>query len=478
MIAILRVASGPLIGCIVAGLLLGSGVPTGPSAIAGLVAWMAFWWVTESVPIEVTALLPIIVIPFSGIYEKNALGEACAPYADKNVFFFLGGFGLGLAIERTDLHRIGALYLLRIAGRNGANVVGAFMLATAMISMWVNNTATTMLMLPLAMSAIAIQSDRRFAAPLLIGIAFASSIGGMATLVGTAPNIFFTSFLAKEGKSIDFLAWLYVAGPISAVLLVGAWVWLVFFLFPVRQFQVAIPEDWQQEFRGKRNLSRDQWITLGVFLAAALTWISKEPLMRLAASSGWGWLQGLLQRIEDPWVAMAALVTLLLVPFSKPILAWKDVEGVPWGVLMLLGGGLSLAKAIEASSLDQRIASVASHFAGLHPWLVLTLVVAIVIAISELASNLATATALIPILSDAGPAMGIDQISLLAAVVLASSCGFMLPVATPPNTLVYAQRKFPAGDMIRAGFAVNLLAILIIPIAVLQLRYLLGHIAT
>ncbi|MCU0717586.1 MAG: DASS family sodium-coupled anion symporter [Pirellula sp.] len=468
MIAILRVASGPLIGCIVAGLLLGSGVPTGPSAIAGLVAWMAFWWVTESVPIEVTALLPIIVIPFSGIYEKNALGEACAPYADKNVFFFLGGFGLGLAIERTDLHRIGALYLLRIAGRNGANVVGAFMLATAMISMWVNNTATTMLM----------QSDRRFAAPLLIGIAFASSIGGMATLVGTAPNIFFTSFLAKEGKSIDFLAWLYVAGPISAVLLVGAWVWLVFFLFPVRQFQVSIPEDWQQEFRGKRNLSRDQWITLGVFLAAALTWISKEPLMRLAASSGWGWLQGLLQRIEDPWVAMAALVTLLLVPFSKPILAWKDVEGVPWGVLMLLGGGLSLAKAIEASSLDQRIASVASHFAGLHPWLVLTLVVAIVIAISELASNLATATALIPILSDAGPAMGIDQISLLAAVVLASSCGFMLPVATPPNTLVYAQRKFPAGDMIRAGFAVNLLAILTIPIAVLQLRYLLGHIAT
>jgi sodium-dependent dicarboxylate transporter 2/3/5 len=184
----------------------------------------------------------------------------------------------------------------------------------------------------------------------------------------------------------------------------------------------------------------------------------------------------MLQRLEDPWVAMAALVTLLLIPFSKPILSWRDVEGVPWGVLMLLGGGLSLAKAIEASSLDQRIASVAANFAGLHPWLVLTLVVAIVIAISELASNLATATALIPILSEAGPAMGIDQISLLTAVVLASSCGFMLPVATPPNTLVYAQRRFPAKDMIRAGFAVNLLAIIAIPIAVLQLRFLLGPI--
>jgi sodium-dependent dicarboxylate transporter 2/3/5 len=200
----------------------------------------------------------------------------------------------------------------------------------------------------------------------------------------------------------------------------------------------------------------------------------REPLKSFAKSMNWQLVESGLKRMEDPWVAMTALVLLLLLPFHKPILAWRDMERVPWGVLMLLGGGLSLAKAIEASGLDTLIASVAGNFSGLSTWLALTLIVALVIGISELASNLATATALIPILSEAGPAMGIDQISLLTAVVLASSCGFMLPVATPPNTLVYAQRRFAAKDMIKAGAMINVLAIIIIPIAVIQLGSLLG----
>ncbi|MFN7889639.1 MAG: SLC13 family permease, partial [Pirellula sp.] len=180
-----RIFAGPLLGVIVGTLLWSNGIGFSPSYVAGLAAWMAFWWMTETVPLELTALLPMVLIPFSGVFEKDGMGEACAPYADKNVFFFLGGFGIGMAIERTELHRRGALLLLRLAGRNAVFVIGAFMLATAMISMWVNNTATTMLMLPLAMSAITIQSNPKFAPPLLIGIAFSSSIGGMATLVGT-----------------------------------------------------------------------------------------------------------------------------------------------------------------------------------------------------------------------------------------------------------------------------------------------------
>ena len=471
MFLLLRLLAGPVLGAIVGALLWNNGIGYSPSFVAGLAAWMAFWWMTETVPLELTALLPMVLIPFSGVYERDAMGEACAPYADKNVFFFLGGFGIGMAIERTELHRRGALLLLRVAGRNAVWVIGAFMLATAMISMWVNNTATTMLMLPLAMSAITIP---KFAPPLLIGIAFSSSIGGMATLVGTAPNIFFTSFLEKQGKSIDFLSWMYVAGPVSLILLLGAWVWLTWFLFPVKHLEVAIPDSWEKEFKENPRLNRDQWVTLAIFGSAAATWMLREPLKSFARSMSWDLVESTLKRMEDPWVAMTALVLLLLVPFSKPILAWRDMEKVPWGVLMLLGGGLSLAKAIEASGLDTLIASVAGNFSGLSTWLALTLIVALVIGISELASNLATATALIPILSEAGPAMGIDQTSLLTAVVLASSCGFMLPVATPPNTLVYAQRRFAAKDMIKSGAIVNILAIIVIPIAVIQLGGLLG----
>jgi len=474
MFLLLRLLAGPVLGAIVGAVLWNNGIGYSPSFVAGLAAWMAFWWMTETVPLELTALLPMVLIPFSGVYERDAMGEACAPYADKNVFFFLGGFGIGMAIERTELHRRGALLLLRVAGRNAVWVIGAFMLATAMISMWVNNTATTMLMLPLAMSAITIQTNPKFAPPLLIGIAFSSSIGGMATLVGTAPNIFFTSFLEKQGKSIDFLSWMYVAGPVSLILLLGAWVWLTWFLFPVKHLEVAIPDSWEKEFKENPRLNRDQWVTLAIFGSAAATWMLREPLKSFARSMSWDLVESTLKRMEDPWVAMTALVLLLLVPFSKPILAWRDMEKVPWGVLMLLGGGLSLAKAIEASGLDTLIASVAGNFSGLSTWLALTLIVALVIGISELASNLATATALIPILSEAGPAMGIDQTSLLTAVVLASSCGFMLPVATPPNTLVYAQRRFAAKDMIKSGAIVNILAIIVIPIAVIQLGGLLG----
>lgn len=446
-----------------------------PSYVAAVAAWMACWWVTEAVSIEITALLPIILIPFAGLHEKNALAEACIPYADRNVFFFLGGFGLGLGIEKTGLHRIGSMYLLKLAGSNAVLVIGAFMLTTALISMWVSNTATTMLMIPLAMSVIAIQKEREFAAPLLIGVSYAASIGGMTTLVGTAPNIFFAGFMAREGKTIEFMEWLSVAGPIAVILLLATWVWLTCVLFPVRGKQVAIPEDWKKEFEESRGFTLEQKVTLGIFAITAGTWMTRGFLMRAAESMNLPNIAATLRMIEDPWVAMLALVLLLLVPFGKPVLAWKDVEGAPWGVLILMGGGLSLAKAIEESGLDVMIGNLASNFVGLSPWLVLTLVMVIIIAISEFASNTATATAMIPILSGAGPALGIDQLTLLSTVVLASSCGFMLPVATPPNTLVYAQRKFPASDMMKAGAMVNLLAAIVIPIVILQLRPWLGN---
>lgn len=468
MLRYAKIIAGPLLGLLLYWLLGYAGNIEAPARyVAMLGVWMAVWWILEAVPIELTGLLPMIMVPFAGIYPADAMGKACAPYADKSVFFFLGGFALGIAVEKTELHRRGALILLSFAGTRAPFVVGAFMLSTALLSMWVNNTATTMLMLPLAMSVIATQSDKRFATTLLIGVAYAASIGGMGTLVGTAPNIFFSGFMQAEKLPIDFLAWMLMAVPLVAVLLVGCWVWLVYILWPMKDLNVTVPQAWVDEIKENKRLNVHQRWTLGIFCIAALMWLVREPLANLTAGQPIG---GTIKLIEDAWIAMLGMFALLIFPLGNPVLKWNDIDQLPWGILLLLGGGLSLAKAIGDSKLDQTIAVGAHQLAWMPSWLIITFVVIGVIAISELASNVATATAVIPILAKAASGMGIDETTLLMAAVLASSCGFMLPVATPPNTLVFAQRRFPSRDMMLAGAGVNLLAIIAIPIVVLWLK--------
>ena len=471
MLHFAKLVAGPIFGAIVYSLLLAF-ADTSASAnyVAMMGTWMAVWWILESVPIELTGLLPMILIPFSGVYQDDAMGKACAPYADKSVFFFLGGFALGIAIEKTELHRRGALLLLNFAGSKGIWVVGSFMLCTALLSMWVSNTATAMLMLPLAMSVIATCDDKRFATALLIGVAYAASIGGMGTLVGTAPNVFFAGFMQQEGMPIPFFSWALMAMPLVAVMLVLTWIWLAFILWPMKEINIEIPAAWRREIESKSGLSKQQRWTLLIFAAAALMWIFKEPLVTLTKGTPFG---DTLRRVEDAWIAMAGMFALLIFPLAKPVLTWHDVDRMPWGILLLLGGGLSLAKAIGDSKLDQSIAVWAHQLAWMPSWLVLILVVIGVIAISELASNVATATAVLPILAKAAPGMGLDPMTILIAAVLASSCGFMLPVATPPNTLVFAQRRFTSRDMIVAGAGVNLMAIILIPPLVLWLKPLI-----
>ncbi len=472
-----KIVAGPLVGILLFFMLRANDVASEAASVALLCVWMALWWMTEAVPIELTALLPIVYLPFTGLHSQDGMMKACAPYADKTVFFFLGGFALGIAIEKTALHRRGALILLHLAGTNASMVVGAFMLATALLSMWMNNTATTILMLPLATSVIATQSNERFATSLLLGVAYAASIGGMGTLVGTAPNMFFAGFMDNRNMPIGFLPWMGLAMPIVGFLLVGAWIWMVFVLWPIKGLKVETPEAWRQEWNDCPKLSSHQVTTLIVFASAALTWMLRQPCLLLLDYLYWlkyipdpSMVHDWLKLVEDSWIAMAGMLALLLFPFKDPVLRWDDIEKSPWGVLLLLGGGLSLAKAISDSKLDQSIASCASLLQGVPPWLILTIIVVGVIGVSELASNLATATTLLPILATAGPAMHVDQVSLLCATVLASSCGFMLPVATPPNTLVYAQRRFPARSMMLAGAGLNLLGIIAIPIAVWWLK--------
>lgn len=447
-------------------LLLGytTSMSTPATMVAMLSVWMALWWMTEAVPLELTALLPMLVLPLIGLYTKDPMMKACEPYAHENVFFFLGGFGIGLAIEKTELHRRGAFLLLKIAGTNGEVVIAAFMACTALLSMWMNNTATTMLMLPLAMSLIATETNRRFATSLLIGVAYAASIGGMSTLVGTAPNIFFTGFLKDNQLTIGFLPWMFVACPIALTLLVGCWVWMVKILWPIPGLRIEFPQQWVEEAKEKRRLNRQQRVTLWIFGLAAITWMLREPLMRFYEGET---LAVWLGAVNDPWIAMASLALLLVFPIGSPVLVWNDVERIPWGVLLLFGGGMSLSKAISVSGLDHHIADVASVLGGIPPWVLIALVVLLVVAISELASNLATATTMLPILLSAAPAMGVDPLMLLSAAVLASSCGFMMPVATPPNTMVFALRQFPVRDMLLAGAGVNVLGVIAIVVYVM-----------
>lgn len=449
--------------CLVAYCLLiqTDGFPPIAAIVAGVSLWMALWWMTEPVPLELTALLPMIVMPLIGLYPaKSAMMESCAPYAHESVYFFLGGFGLGLAIEKTMLHRIGALFLLRWAGSNASRVVAAFMICTAMLSMWINNTSTTMLMLPLAISVIATTDHPNFSKSILIGVAYAASIGGMGTLVGTAPNIFFTGFLRDRGLEIGFWNWMLVAMPVVAILLVGCWVWMVLILWPMKDLKIHVPVQWEQEWKATHRLNGQQRTTLIVFLIAAACWVLRTPILDSLAGTLW---QARLAPANDAWIAMTALALLLVFPLGKPVLEWKDVDKIPWGVLLLFGGGLSLSKAITDSQLDKQIGLAAAALQGIPQWLLLTAVVVLVVAISEMASNVATATTMIPILMGAATAMQIDPVVLLSATVLASSCGFMMPVATPPNTLVFALKKFPVKDMLIAGFGLNLLAILAIP---------------
>lgn len=448
-------------------------IPPEAARVAGLCIWMAIWWMTEPVALELTALLPMLVIPLTGLYPKDAMMKACAPYANESVYFFLGGFGLGLAIEKTQLHRVGAMVLLRYAGTNASRVVGAFMLATAGLSMWINNTATTMLMLPLAMSVIATTNHPSFSKSLLIGIAYAASIGGMGTLVGTAPNIYFAGYLKENGMEIGFREWMFIAMPVVLVLLMGCWIWMVWILWPMRGVSVEIPSAWVEMQKERTAWNAQQRTALIVFGVAAALWVFREPMLGLVQGRV---IEGWLGAINDPWIAMAALACMLVFPLGAPVLEWKDVETIPWGVLLLFGGGLSLSTAISASGLDVQIGNVASMLQGIPGWLVIVCVVVLVIAISEMASNIATATTMIPVLAGAAPAMGLDPIILLSATVLASSCGFMMPVATPPNTLVFAQKKFPVRDMLMAGFGVNLLAVIAIPPAVIWiLPWVLGR---
>ena len=465
-------------------------------ATAAVAIWMATWWMTEAIPVFATALLPLALFPLVGVTTMHA---AASPYGHELIFLFMGGFILALSMQRWGLGQRVALAALRVTGDEPVRVVGGFMLVTAFLSMWVSNTATATMMLPIALSVIdrvlraetgaGLQPGRpfrtgggkggpaeNFAVCLLLGVAYAASIGGVGTLIGTPPNLFLASFLREQhGVEISFVRWMAVGIPLVVVLLPLAWWLLTRVLYPIRlERPVHGAEIARSAYRALGPIKRGEWATLVVFALTASAWLLRPLLVRVQIGDAQP-----LAGLTDPGIAMAAALALFVIPvdWSRRQFAmnWETAVQLPWGVLLLFGGGLSLAAAIQANGVDAFIGSLVGGLRGLPSLVVVASVSALMVGLTELTSNTAAAATLVPILAAIAPSLGIHPYLLIVPATLAASCAFMLPVATPPNAVVFGSGYLTITQMIRAGiWLVGLSVVLITALAYTLVLPVLG----
>lgn len=482
--------AGPLLA-VLAYLLIGApdetaieasqGLTNAGRAVAAIGVLMAIWWLTEAIPLPATALLPIVLFPLLSVMP---IAAATAPYADPIIFLFMGGFMLGLSMERWGLHKRIALATILIVGTKPIRLIGGFMLATAVMSMWVSNTATAVMMLPIGISVIALVRERlgedsnnsndnnnaspsaNFATCLMLGIAYAASIGGVGTLIGTPPNTVLAGFISRElGQEITFARWLMIGLPFVAIFLPLTWFLLVRFLYPVRITEVPggkalILAQWKSLGRMKPG----EWATFIVFIIAAFSWVFRSSIVNPALTHiGLG-------SISDAGIAIAAGLTLFIAPIDRKwtrSLQWEQMAKLPWGILLLFGGGLSLAAGLSSTGVDAFLGGRFEALTDVPPIVVVLLVALAVIFLTELTSNTAVTTSLMPVLAAAGAALGVHPYLLLVPCAMAASCAFMLPVATPPNAIVFASGRVTIFQMMRAGLVLNIIGALIITLFVI-----------
>lgn len=435
--------------------------------VAAVAALMATWWVTEALPIAATALVPLVLFPSLGI---AALGATASPYANPVIYLFLGGFLLAAALQRVTLHQRLALGIIAAVGTRPDRLVLGFIVATAAISMWVSNTATVVMLLPIATpvlelvrsaavreEAAAAMSDSAahdFEVALLLGIAYAASIGGIGTIVGTPPNALLAGFMAETfGTPIGFGRWMLVGVPIVAVGIPITWLLLTRVVYRVRPDPMpaaAMIVESQRAAMGR--IRREEWIVGAVVGLAALGWIGQPVIART------------LPGLTEPAIGIAAALLLFILPADdrRPVLDASALERVPWGVLVLFGGGLSLAAAIQDSGLAAWLGESLSALRA-YPLLAVMLIVAtVVVFLSELTSNTATAAAFIPLAAALAHGIGAEPVGLVVTTAIAASLGFMMPVGTPPNALVFGTGRVRIGEMVRAGVLLNLVMIAVV----------------
>jgi len=419
-------------------------------------ALMAIWWATEALPVAATALLPLALFPLLGIMN---IGSAAAPYANPLIYLFLGGFLMALAVERWNLHRRVALHILVRAGTAPRALLAGFMGATALLSMWINNSATTIMMLPVALAVVRLirleaGPIKDFAPTLMLSVAYAASIGGIATLVGTPPNALLAGFLEQTyGVEIGFARWMLFGVPTSLALLAAVWL-----ILALRVGHAHLGEDvgtlMRAELRELGPFTGPERRVAVIFLSVALLWI-----VRPMVADAFG-----LPLLSDEGIAIVGALLMFLVPAKEGefLLDWETARKVPWEVLILFGGGLSLAAAINQTGLALWFGGALSPLVEL-PTIVLVLgVTALIIFLTELTSNTATTAAFLPVVGAVAIEIGLSPLALAAPATVAASCAFMLPVATPPNAIVYGTGHVTIPQMMRAGLALNIAGIVIV----------------
>ncbi len=444
--------------------------PEGMSKEANVVLastlWIAIWWVLEVLPIAVTSLLPIILFPLSGALGISA---TTASYGHRFIFLFVGGFMLAIGIEKWQLHKRIALNIIRLIGTSATRIILGFMVATAFLSMWTSNTATTVMMLPIGLAIIAQLRDNPntaendntiFGKALMLAIAYSASIGGMASLIGTPPNLILAGvFQEAYGIELGFSQWLVIGLPISLVLLFICWQYLirVSFSFEQKTFPGGMTEI-KNQLQRLGAISKEERMLLIVFSATVFLWMTRSFLIN-------PWLPAL----DDTIIALMAAISLFILPASKPgerLLDWRLAVQLPWGVLLLFGAGFAIAEAFGSSGLALWIATQLTAAEGVSPLVLLFLLVASVNFLTEITSNMATTAMLLPILVPVALSLDLHPYMLMIGVTLAASCAFMLPVATAPNAVIFGSGYLRMKNMVRAGVGLNIISIIIITLFV------------
>ncbi len=436
------------------------------NAVLATTSWIAIWWITEAIPIAVTALLPLVLFPLSGGLD---LAATSASFGHKYIFLYMGGFIIAIAIEKWNLHKRIALNIINFIGSDVRKIILGFMVATAFLSMWISNTATAVMMLPIGMAIIKQLKDnpdtledenQTFGKALMLAIAYSASIGGVATLIGTPPNLVLAGVvLDTYGYEITFMQWFSFGLPIAIILLFICWKYLTRYAFQFKQLEFP---GGKHEIKGQLKqlgvLSYEEKMVAFVFAFTAFAWISRSFL-----------LQKLLPALDDTIIAVFFSILLFLIPARSKrgqLINWEEAVKMPWGIILLFGGGMALAKGFEDSGLAVWIGSQMTAFSGLPILLLIFVLVAAVNFLTEITSNLATTAMLLPVLAPMALAIDVHPFVLMVAAAVAASCAFMLPVATPPNAVVFGSGYLRIPDMVRKGFFMNLASILIVSLFV------------
>ncbi len=459
--------AGPISFLLVISLVSSDFISPGANKVLGIAAWMIVWWITESAPIPITALLPLILFPFLGVMK---MGEAAAPYANPIIFLFMGGFMIALGLEKHRLHERIALNLIRITGTSGNGIILGFMIATGFISMWISNTATAMMMLPIALSVINLlktekgnapetetKGERNFAIGLMLIIAYASNIGGIGTIIGTPPNVVFVGLLNQfYQQKILFGDWMLVGVPLSIILLVSCYFIITKFLFPNHLKTVHGSDALiQTKLKEMGRIRREEKLVMIIFGLTASLWIFQQGINALLGK----------EMFNDTNIAMMGGSLMFIAPSSlkefKFLLHWRDTEKLSWGILILFGGGLCLAQGLSNAGIIQVVGAAIAEQSSAVNWLLFGLITASVF-ITELMSNVALVQIFIPVVFGIATNLGLNPILLGLPVTIGASMAFMFPVATPPNAIVFSSGHMKIKHMMKAGFVLNIVSILFI----------------